>query len=328
MKFCSILLVFFYCITTLVAQSDSAYIQSYYNNVIPRGLYNYKNQEINLYESLSDSTGLYDSFSTGNQHFLGGDVSYKWCTLGYNFSLNPKQSKRNTDLRFSTAYKPLQLQVFITRLQNLNYIFAIDSLYKTKIDTLASTNEQNIKLINIGTKLEYVFNHKKYCYSAGFSQGGRQIKSAGSVIASAGIFYDHFSLRNLSEKVKIKFDKIKGFNEVEFIRLDVGAGYGYNWVLLKNWTIAFTEIPNIGFQSLYTGLNDKKTDKFFIVSFTNQAKGGVLYTYNRFFIGASAYNSLTVIQIRNNLYSNVYTTVNIYSGWILGKLKKRYETEQ
>jgi hypothetical protein len=306
-----------------LAQSDTNYIQSYYNNVIPRGLYNYKNQEINLYDTVGDSTLEYDSFSTGNQHFMGGDVSYKWGTLGYNFSLSPKKSNHNLDFRFSTAYKPFQLQAFITRLQNLTYTFTVDSLYGVKIDTLISSREQNIKLLNIGTKLEYVFNHKKYCYSAGFSQGGRQLKSAGSFIASGGLFYDNFSLKKLSKKVKYKFDNVNGFNEVEFLRLDVGVGYGYNWVLFKNWTIAFTEIPNIGFQSIYTGLNDKKVNKYFIISFTNQSKGGILYTNNRFFVGASAYNSLTVVKLENNLYSNLYTTVNIYTGWIFGKLYKK-----
>jgi Domain of unknown function (DUF4421) len=297
------------------AQDSISYYEKYTTQIIPRVEYLYKNQFIDLTQNRSDTSAITNSFSTGNQHFLGGDVSYDWFSIGYSFSLSPTNTKGNIDFRASTAYKGFQLKGNATRLRNLNYNF-VENQNDLIFDTLISTKEQEIQLNKIGGRVEYVLNHKKYCYSAGFTQGGRQLKSAGSLIASIGLYYDNYDFKNLSPAVKEQFDTISGFNVAKLLRVDVGIGYGRNWVIRKHFTISFIEIPNIGMQRITTLLNDGEVGDFTIPNFTNQFRLGVLYTRKPFFIGASAMNSITASRITDSFYANNYTTVNMYIGWI------------
>src|SRR6218665_3423906 len=76
------------------AQTDSLYIKSYYENLVPRFLYNYKVQFTSFITRL-DSLYSVDYFSTGSQNFVGADLGYKWMTLGYNVSFNKENTRAN-----------------------------------------------------------------------------------------------------------------------------------------------------------------------------------------------------------------------------------------
>jgi Domain of unknown function (DUF4421) len=297
------------------AQTDSVYIQSYYKKIVPRVVYNYKRQDIRFSKMLDDTLVSKDAFSTGNQHFFGGDLSYKWATIGYNLSLNPTNSKRNMDFRISTAYRPFQLQFNISYLKNLNYSFLkYDS--NGEADTIITSKENNIEITNGKLKLDYVFNYKKYCYSATFSQGGKQLKSKGSFIASSALTQDRIFLSNLSEPVKLKFDSLNAFDNAIITGLDLGLGYGYNWVLKKNWTISILEIPKISFLMVNANQYTNARLNYFTVGFTNHCKAGILYTFNDFFVGSSVYSLVSTSKVKGQFYTNVYTSVNIFAGWI------------
>ncbi len=300
----------------LFSQTDTLAIKSYYKAVVPRTLYNYKQQNISFISNFNDSIYSSNKFSTGNQHFLGADVSYKWVTIGYYFSLSPDNTKRNLDLHFSTAYKPIQLQINYSKLQNLNYSFVISDNNFNKSDTLIQTKESDISITNTSLKVDYVFNYKKYCYSAAFSQGGKQLKSKGSPLASLSYANESILLNNLSSEVKTSFDTIYGFDKGELNRFDLGVGYGYNWVIFKNWTLAFVELPNISYVRAEANSITEDIIKINTVGFANQFKAGVIYTYKSAFIGSCVNNTLIISNLNNVNYSNVYTSVNVYVGWV------------
>ena len=295
------------------AQTDSLYIKSYYENLVPRFLYNYKVQFTSFITRL-DSLYSVDYFSTGSQNFVGADLGYKWMTLGYNVSFNKENTRANTDLRFSTSYKPLSLQMNYTSLKNLNY-YRVNG--RKEQDTMFAERQHHIVLQNIGLRLEYVFNYKKFCYSTAFSQGGRQLKSQGSFICSSSMALQDFDLRGLSDTSGLLFFDRFISNRVRSTRIDLGAGYAYNWVIGKNLVLSVSEIPNLGFQKIVTSLEGSYSFPYPSVSFTNYVRAGLIYTRSRLFAGAYIYNAYTASRWLVYQYSNAYTSVQLYAGMVL-----------
>lgn len=301
----------------LTAQTDSLYVKSYYNKLVPRFLYSYKSQITNFSENFGDTAYSRDHFTTGHQNFIGGDLSYKWITIGYNSTFNKENSSNNTDLRFATSYRPLHVQVNYTNLKNLNYFRLNSRAYDGEADTVFVLRERKIELRNFGMKIEYIFNHRRFCYSSAYSQGGRQLRSQGSFIVSSGLFYQDFDLRGLSDSGALKFTDRYGANMFRSGRMDIGVGYAYNWVIKKCLVLAISEIPNIGFQHVASGQGDFNSRERSSVSFTNHVRGGLIYTVRRCFVGACLYNMVTAGKWQKFNYNNVYTSFQLYFGMVL-----------
>jgi hypothetical protein len=310
----------------LVAQTDTLYVKSYYNNLVPRFLYSYKSQITNFSQVFGDTSYSRDHFTTGHQNFMGGDLSYKWITIGYNSTFNKENSSNNTDLRFATSYRPVHVQLNYTNLKNLNYFRLNSHESDGEEDTVFISRERKIELRNFGMKVEYIFNHRRFCYSTAYSQGGRQLRSKGSFIVSPGVFYQDFDLRGLSDSSSLKFTSRYGANRIKSVRVDVGVGYAYNWVIGKRLVLGISEIPNIGFQYLVSSRYDINTRRRSTVSFTNYVRSGLIYTFNRCFAGAYLYNTVTASKWNGFNYTNVYTSFQLYLGLVLGTPEMRHRT--
>lgn len=303
------------------AQTDTNYIESNYRKIVPKGVWTFKTQDISFTTKTSDSTFLKANFATGSQFQLGASISYKWINLGYSFSLSPDNSRRNMDFRFSTGYRPFQVQFNLSYLQNLDYTLSYGKNGDSEsYDTIITQREKEISILTSKLKVDYVFNYRKYSSSAGFTPVSRQLKSAGSFIVSGAVSNDRASLDRLSEHTKPAFDSINGFTNLIVNGFDLGGGYGYNWVINKHWTISFIEIPQLGFNFMRaTSANPDKY--FFTAGFVNHFKTGFIYTNKRFFTGLTAYNLITTSKVKTSHYSNVYNSVMIYFGWVLDTKK-------
>lgn len=297
---------------SLLAQTDSNYIESNYGKVVPKIISTYKTQNITFTTRLTDSTLLKANFGTGSLFQLGGAISYKWINAGYSFSLNPDHSRRNMDFRFSSGYRPFQIQFNLSYLRNLDYTLSFAQTGKLS-DTIITNRENEISIITSKLKVDYVFNYRKYSYSAGFTPVSRQLKSAGSFIVSGAFSNDRFSLDHLSELTKPAFDSINGFTNLMVNGFDLGGGYGYNWVINKHWIISAIEIPQLGFNFMRT-VPEKY---FFTAGFVNHFKAGFIYTNKRFFTGLSAYSLVTGSRVKTSTYNNAYNSILVYCGWIL-----------
>jgi hypothetical protein len=306
------------------AQTDTFYVKSYYNSLVPRFLYSYKNQITNFTQVYGDTAYSRDHFTTGHQNFMGGDLSYKWVTIGYNSTFNKENSSNNTDLRFATSYRPVHVQLNYSNLKNLNYFRLNTREYDGEADTVFVSRERKIELRNFGMKVEYIFNHRRFCYSSAYSQGGKQLRSQGSFIVSSGLFYQNFDLRGLSDSSQLKFTDRYGANRFKSGRMDIGVGYAYNWVIKKCLVLAISEIPNIGFQHVASHQGNFDSRERSSVSFTNYVRSGLIYTFNRYFAGAYLYNTVTASKWNGFNYSNVYTSFQLYLGLVLDTPEMRH----
>lgn len=295
------------------AQSDTSFIDSYYNAIVPRGVYTFKQQNIIIDSYVNTSNYNSEDFSTGDQHFLGADVGYKWMTLGYSFGINAQNTNRNLDLRFSTTYKPFNFQANYTQLDNLTY-----SYFDTTFSEKSTFKPINNTFVNIGFKVDYIFNYKKYCYSAGFSQGGKQLKSKGSVIGTLAYTESDFAIGDVPtylNRDSTIFNVLK-INAIKSHLMELGAGYAYNWVIQKHFLVAVSEVPCIGFQQLDVGRQGELSKTYNRVSFVNYFRLGLVWHVNRFFTGFSVYNTIRVSEVDKFDYTQNNVNVALYAGWV------------
>lgn len=94
----------------------------------------------------------------------------------------------------------------------------------------AYTTYQKMKLHMYGGTFQWVFNNKKFSYKAAFNQNERQLKSAGSFLLGAAVYY-----------TKLNTDTLKLFYNMESlhenIQFGITGGYAYSWVLGKSWFV-------------------------------------------------------------------------------------------
>jgi len=295
------------------AQNDTLYVKSYYTNLVPRLMTNFKIHSTS-FVTRSDTSFSSDCFSTGGQNFLGAEVSYKWATLGYSFGFDKSNAPTNTDLRLSTSFQPFRIYLNYTSLKNLNY-YRVNGT-EDETDTVFNSWQNTIELRNVGIKVDYIANNKKFYYSSSLSQVGRQLKSQGSFIVSSGISYQDFDLRGLPDSASSGFMKLYSADQFKTVKADLGVGYAYNWVLTKKLVIYVSEIPNIGFQQ--TQLFEQASAKrHSTVSLTNYFRAGVIYTWKNKFLGAYAYNSVTTGKWTGYHYNSTYTSLQLHFGMIL-----------
>jgi hypothetical protein len=309
----------------LNAQTDSTYIQSYYPCIVPRVLYTFKQQDIFIDSYISENKYNSENFSTGEQHFIGGDIGYKWLTLGYSYGINKENTLKNIDLRFATTYKAVNFQANYTSLDNLSYIY-----YDANLVQQNTFKPIGNKFFNVGAKIDYIFKFKKFCYTAGFSQGGKQLKSKGSVIATLGCFKNNFSIGAvpgyLDRDTNI-FNVLK-INGISDYLVETGVGYAYNWVIKKHFLISVVEVPCVGFQNLKISSNDDKNKAYFRVPFVNYFKLGFVLHVKQFFTGLSINNIVRVSEVDNFDYSQVNTSVSLYVGIVFPNTKFKFRKKK
>lgn len=94
----------------------------------------------------------------------------------------------------------------------------------------AYTTYKKMKLHMYGGTFQWVFNNKKFSYKAAFNQNERQLKSAGSFLLGAAVYY-----------TKLNTDTLKLFSNMESlhenIQFGITGGYAYSWVLGKSWFV-------------------------------------------------------------------------------------------
>lgn len=81
-----------------------------------------------------------------------------------------------------------------------------------------------------GGTFQWVFNNKKFSYKAAFNQNERQLKSAGSFLLGAAVYYTKLNTDTLQ--------LLPDMNSLhENIQFGITGGYAYSWVLGKSWFV-------------------------------------------------------------------------------------------
>ena len=103
-----------------------------------------------------------------------------------------------------------------------------------------------LKVKTLNVNAYYVFNSRKFSYSAAFTQGYIQKKSAGSVL---------LAVSGQGQHAETKGDYTSNLKVTNF---GVGGGYGYNWVPARYWLLHLSAMPTF---TLYSNTTLKVNDE-------------------------------------------------------------------
>ena len=211
---------------------DSAYV------VRPEGRLTLKlrlNQSGNDFHAKGTVDGISSRADLKTRHNTTIALAGIYRGIGLGFAINPAKLKgvyKDYEFNFNYYSPKLSLDASYQRSESL-----AGDIHRG--DNLQNLAEGSIKMKVLNVAGYYVFNHRKFSYSAAFSQSYIQRSSAGSWLA--GISFQGGSLKTTDE-LRASNPEAPVVN-IKIGNVGIGGGYGYNWVLGRKWLLHFSMLP-------------------------------------------------------------------------------------
>ena len=168
----------------------------------------------------------YRGYGFGYSKQLSGDGStFSLGAMGGSFGIN----MRISSYRSSTAY--------------VTYLFASGG--EVDADEGHVPMDDPIRIRSFFLDGYYMFNSKRFSYSAAYDQSLIQRRSAGSFMA--GLMYYHTRVAFDDDACWPMVLLMKSIGKLKFTQANLGAGYAYNWVPARGWLVSAQVMPMITF---------------------------------------------------------------------------------
>ena len=168
----------------------------------------------------------YRGYGFGYSKQLSGDGStFSLGAMGGSFGIN----MRISSYRSSTPY--------------VTYLFASGG--EVDADEGHVPMEDPIRIRSFFLDAYYMFNSKRFSYSAAYDQSLIQRRSAGSFMA--GLMYYHTRVAFDDDACWPMVLLMKSIGKLKFTQANLGAGYAYNWVPARGWLVSAQVMPMITF---------------------------------------------------------------------------------
>lgn len=102
-----------------------------------------------------------------------------------------------------------------------------------------------IKVNTVTADAYYMFNGKRFSYSAAYDQSMLQLRSAGSFIVGATYFSSSINYADNRNADMIFY--MNDVGKMKQWQASLGVGYAYNYVPHRNWLISMMAMPNVSF---------------------------------------------------------------------------------
>ena len=306
-----------FCFSEVAAQShdqqirervDSALTARYYKTpydtdyvVRPEGSLTLKlrlNQSGNDFHAKGTVNGVNCKADLSTSHKTTLSVVGNYRGLGLGVALNPAKLKG--------IYKDYEF--------NFNYFsnrFSIDGSYQ-RSESLAGDirrgdNMERLESGGVTLKVAnlaayYIFNHRKFSYSAAFTQSYIQRRSAGSWLA--GVTYQGGSIKT-SDEMKENNPNAPEVS-IEVRHFGIGGGYGYNWVLGKKWLLHFSMLPTfvIYNRNKFTVNGERKVAKSMRFNMLFNERAAIVHNFS------SRYFASITLAMNNSIFDDNVVIVN------------------
>jgi hypothetical protein len=253
------------------------------------------NQTGNTFYAKGTVDGVYSKADLSTSHKTTFSLAATYRGIGAAVAINPA--------KWSGVYKDYEL--------NLNYYgsrFSLDlsyqrseslsgDFYEDTGDKTLESGEATLKVLNfVGY---YTFNHRRFSYSAAFTQSYIQRRSAGSWLL--GISYQGGSIKTNDEVLMQRSPDAPAIT-IEFGHIGLGGGYGYNLVLGRKWLLHASMLPTVvvyNHNKMIVNDEQKKAqDVRFNMIFNERL--AVVYNFSlRFFAGATLVMNNSIFDDKN-----------------------------
>ena len=188
---------------------------------------------------------------------IGGWIGYRGYGLGYSVDLTGDRGSN-----FTTGFSNL-LNIFTNlnigamggrygvnlRIRTFKVGHSRLSVWGSGKDDLVEDASMEIgepmKVRSVFADAYYMFNGKRFSYSAAYDQSAIQIHSSGSLVA--GLMYHYSRVEYDSEENLFLLDMMDGIGQIKMWQASLGVGYAYNWVPKRRWLVSAMFLPMITF---------------------------------------------------------------------------------
>ncbi len=286
----------------LRTQNDTAYIRDFTNDITVRGFLGNKLTRYAL--------GDYDfskklSYQANDNYNIGVGFNYKF--IGFNLSLKLPFINEDTRRYGSTKFIDFQSFIYLRKLTIDLYYLSHHGYYLASRSMLTAMpvsgifpTRPDLRITNTGLNTQYIFNSNKFSFRAAFLQNEYQKKSAGSLMAGAGLHYINIRADSAIIPGDIRYSGYFGastFSHSRIVSLAANFGYAHTFVIRRNYFITAALLGGIGINhsTIRADAADKADNRLSMQlnAITRLAAG---YNSENYFIGAQYINFLN----RNN----------------------------
>lgn len=276
----------------LESENDTTYIEEHTKDITARL---FGSRKYNYYDIVDNRNGkdqevLYRPNTPFNVGF-GFNYRFIGINIAFNLPVINKQDKYG-----ETKFLDLQSHLYTRRLvldfygqfYRGYYIANTNTLFGTPAATGPVMLRPDVKNMNLGLNVQYVFNSKRFSYRAAYLQNDYQKKSAGSLLIGGEIF--GFRMKGDSSLIPSNIPKENFFNDVKFYRTRIistaaNAGYAYTFVYKKHFFATVSLSGSLGvnhtIMQLTGGGELRKTG----IQFNNTVRASIGYNSSRYFAG-------------------------------------------
>lgn len=279
-----------------IRRTDTFYIQRLPNRLRIKINTNFSGEKFDIV-STEDNIRSEVNLTSRRSTSISLNLSYRG--LGVAFSFRPFKGSGQKNLEFNVNAYGNRLGADFLYMKQNTYS---GSLYNSDLDESSEISNGMLLHETISANFYYVFNSRRFSYPAAFSQSWIQKKSSGSIIAGLSYQWSRFG----TEDKGIEADIDNGTIKHQY--LGIGAGYGYNLILFKNWLFHLSLLPECLVYAHGTASNNTKNQRmsyrfpdFYLVS-----RFAVVHHFRHFFTGLSAV--LYTTDIGNKYIINIKNT--------------------
>ena len=315
-----------------LTEIDTTYIRPNMYNM--QGMV-YSDMMFNIYKiSGTDENGgnnqsLY--FSPYSTLHVGPYVAYSFSFLGYSFNLGRKETSSGRSNMYLSIYSPIIGIDFYYQKGTNNYRLTRASGFSSE----ESKKIHKLQFSGIDTYLQninayYVFRHKKFSYTAAYSQSGQQLRSAGSFMLGFSYArqklkfdYTQLPLYLIYDGANEVINNALKVNNIDYRNYSISLGYSYNWVFVRNMLFNITLTPSIGYnvnQGEQLEFN-KDLFKYTNINFDLTGRNAIVWNSGKFFAGVSTVVHTYSHRKSNFSVLNALFKINMYAGVSFWKRK-------
>jgi hypothetical protein len=313
----------------LLAQTDSITLQKvsradYIHDISDKlniSVFTFKNAND---MTLSGRTTL--NYKPNDYAGIGFGLRLYW--LGIAFSYAPKNIQDKT--KGNTTYTSIKLNSYGKKIGFDLYYLNYSGYYlgnSNNFPELSLPKKQeyirsDLRTLNIGANVYYIFNHQKYSYRSTFIQNEIQRRSAGSFMLSASMNY--YQIKDDSSIIPKKlnpslFNDEARIEHGDFYNLSLMPGYGHTFVAFERLFLTISAFGGLNFQQQHYLSQSRSGERFndnFVVIPRAMARAGVGFNSKKFYCGAHIFldiYSLPLGKKEKLEYTN--DAINLYFGY-------------
>lgn len=270
---------------------------------------------------------------------VGPRGGWRWLNFGYTFGVVPNSEHKASELNFAAYNSRIGCDINYQHCSGPFHLRRMRGITGLPEYSVKGYDVDGISTNTIAANAYYVFNYRHFAYPAAYNACSVQLRSAGSWMLGVSYDYQRFNFdpeaaedviggvflqqHPYAEPPRL-IDALR-VQAVNYHRIGIGVGYGYNWVPAPNWLVAVSLSPSLGFKK-QAGVGITKemiVDNFRNFHVDAIFRSAVVYNRQRWFAGVSAVSYLYDYRHRNFDLNNSVTYLKAYVGVQFYK-RKRY----